>query len=135
MKKWLLAVSLFSSVSFADVAVVVHPSNTDDLDSATISRLFLNKMKAFPNGNRVEAMALSEDMPETDVFNQQVLGKSASQLTAFWSKLVFTGKGQPPKAFSDSQALISAVASDPNAIGYVDASAVNDSVRVVATFK
>lgn len=126
---------MFSSIALADVAVIVHPSNTDSLDNATISRLFLNKMKAFPNGSRVDALALSEGAPETGIFNDQVLGKNASQLTAFWSKLVFTGKGQPPKSYDNSQAVVSAVAGNPNAIGYVDAASVDDSVRVVATLK
>ncbi len=98
-----------------------------------VSRLFLNKAKAFPGGNRAEPLALASDSPETAVFNDKVLGKSAAQLTAFWSKLVFTGKGQPPKELDSSQAVVSAVASQPNAIGYVDASAVNDNVRVVLT--
>ena len=135
MKKWLLAASLLSSATFADVAVIVHPSNTDTLDNVTISRLFLNKMKAFPNGGRAEPMALPEGAPQTEIFNQQILGKNASQLTAFWSKLVFTGKGQPPKSHKDSQTLMSAVAVEPNAIGYVDSAVVDDSVRVVATLK
>jgi len=121
-------------MAFADVAVIVHPSNGDALDKDSISRLFLNKMKAFPNGTKAVPLALAEGQAATDEFNGKVLNKSASQLTAFWSKLVFTGKGQPPKALGSDAEVVSAVAADPGAIGYVDAGSVDGSVRVVATF-
>jgi ABC-type phosphate transport system substrate-binding protein len=134
MKQWILAASLCSSMAFADVAVIVHPSNGDALDKDSISRLFLNKMKSFPNGTNAVPLALAEGQAATDEFNGKVLSKSASQLTAFWSKLVFTGKGQPPKALGSDAEVISAVAADPGAIGYVDAGSVDGSVRVVATF-
>ncbi|AMJ93446.1 phosphate ABC transporter substrate-binding protein [Alteromonas stellipolaris] len=134
MKQWILAASLCSSMAFADVAVIVHPSNGDALDKDSISRLFLNKMKSFPNGTNAVPLALAEGQAATDEFNGKVLNKSASQLTAFWSKLVFTGKGQPPKALGSDAEVISAVAADPGAIGYVDAGSVDGSVRVVATF-
>ena len=134
MKKWILAASLCSSMAFADIAVIVHPSNEDALDKSSISRIFLNKAKTFPSGAQAEPLALSDDQPASDEFNSKVLNKSTAQLTAFWSKLVFTGKGQPPKVFSSDAEIISAVASNPNAIGYVDAESVDDSVRVAATF-
>lgn len=134
MKKWILAASLCCNVAFAEVAVIVHPSNSDNLDKDSISRLFLNKAKSFPSGTHAEPMALSEGQAATDEFNGKVLNKSSAQLTAFWSKLVFTGKGQPPKELGSDAEVISTVASNPNAIGFVDAGSVNDSVRVVATF-
>ena len=134
MKKWILAAALCCNMAFADVAVVVHPSNSDSLDKATITRLFLNKAKAFPSGTQAEPVALEEGKAVTDEFNGKVLNKTASQLTAFWSKLVFTGKGQPPKSLGSDAEVIAEVASNPGAIGFVDAGAVNDSVRVVATF-
>ena len=134
MKKWILAAGLCCNVALADVAVIVNPNNSDALDKNSISRIFLNKAKAFPSGTKAEPVALGEGQSATDEFNSKVLNKTAAQLTAFWSKLVFTGKGQPPKALASDAEVISAVAANPGAIGYVDAAAVNDSVRVVATF-
>lgn len=135
MKRWLFCAFMMSNAALADVAVVVHPSNQNQMDAEYVSRLFLNKAKSFPGGESAQVYSLSEGSAETDLFNEQVLGKSASQLKAFWSKLIFTGKGQPPKALESSDKLVSLVASEPGAIGYVDAAAVNDSVRVVMTLK
>ncbi len=111
----------------------MHPSNGDSLDKDSISRLFLNKAKAFPSGTKAEPIALAEGQSATDEFNGKVLNKTAAQLTAFWSKLVLPVRSTPKSLGSDAD-VISAVASNPGAIGYVDAGAVNDSVRVVATF-
>jgi hypothetical protein len=47
-----------------------------------------------------------------------------------WSRLVFSGKGQPPRQLSDSAAVKKAVAADPKAVGYIEKSAVDASVKV-----
>jgi len=54
-------------------------------------------------------------------------------MKAYWSRLVFTGKGKPPMSVGSASEMLSAVAADSSAIGYVDASQVNDSVKVVLT--
>jgi len=44
---------------------------------------------------------------------------------------VFSGKSQPPKELPDASAVKKAVASDPKAVGYIDKSAVDASVKVL----
>ncbi len=67
-------------------------------------------------------------------FAKKVLGKSSSQLKAYWAKLVFTGKGTPPKQINSDAEMIKLVAANPNLIGFVNAASVDDSVKVAATF-
>jgi ABC-type phosphate transport system substrate-binding protein len=67
-------------------------------------------------------------------FEKKVLNKSASQIKAYWSKLVFTGKGTPPKEVSSDAEVINLIKSNPNLIGYVDESSVTGDVKVIATF-
>ena len=127
-----LASALFSSSAFA-VNVIVHPSNDSNLDQSTISRIFLGKAKAFPNGTSVVPFDQAEGAPATAEFNDKVLSRSGSQLKAYWSKLVFTGKGTPPEKLSGDAAVIEKVASTPGAIGYISGDA-SGNVKVVATF-
>lgn len=128
-------IALFmSAASFAEIAVVVHPSNASSLDANTISRIFLGKLKAFPGGGQAVPLNLSESSSQTDEFNKKVLKKSGSQLKAYWSKLVFTGKGTPPKVIASDAEVISLVSSNPNIIGYIDAAAVTGDVKVIAKF-
>ena len=67
-------------------------------------------------------------------FNKKALGKSSSQLKAYWSKLIFTGKGTPPDALGSVEDVIAKVAADPSAIAYIDAGSVTDAVKVVKNY-
>jgi hypothetical protein len=55
------------------------------------------------------------------------------QVKAIWSKLVFTGKANAPKELPTSGDVVKAVAADPNAIGCVEKSAADPSVKIVYT--
>lgn len=134
MKKTTLALilALASSNAFA-VNVIVHPSNDSNLDKSTVSRIFLGKAKSFPNGTSVVPIDQAEGSPASAEFNDKVLSRSASQLKAYWSKLVFTGKGTPPEKVEGDAAVIAKVASTPGAIGYISGDASGD-VKVVASF-
>lgn len=129
-----LTVLFISNSVCAEVVVIVHPSNSSSLDSSAISRIFTGKAKSFPGGSKAIPINQAESSSATGEFNDKVLKKSSSQLKAYWSKLVFTGKGTPPKAVGNDAEVIQLVANNPNIIGYVSSSAVNDSVKVVATF-
>jgi hypothetical protein len=45
--------------------------------------------------------------------------------------MVFTGKGTPPKEVADDAAVKSFVATTPGAVGYIDESKVDASVKVL----
>ena len=127
-----LAIISWSGLALAEVAVIVHPSaSVDSLTADEISRLFMGKSKSFPNGSPAIALNQDDGSATRDVFNQEICNKSPSQYKAYWSKLVFTGKGTPPKDSGDDAAVNALVASNPKMIGYVDASVVDDSVKVI----
>lgn len=122
---------LLSAVAQAEVAVIVNPGNGASLSSEDVQRLFLGKLKSFPGGGEATPVNQKEGQPAREQFNQAVLNKSESQLKAYWSQLVFTGKGTPPKELDNDDAIKALVASTPGAIGYIDAAKVDGSVKVV----
>ena len=126
--------ALTSALSQAEVAVVVNPANTVNLSAEDINGIFLAKIQSFPNGDQAVAINQASDAPVTSQFNQRVISKTPQQLKAYWAKLVFTGQGTPPKEVDNDAAVLKLVAENPNIIGYIDAAAVNSSVRVVGTF-
>lgn len=134
--KTLIALSslLFSQIVYAGVAVIVHPSNANNLDATQISRLFTGKDKTFANGEQAIPINQPMTVAVTDEFNEKVLDKSSSQIKAYWSKLVFSGKGTPPKEVGSAAEVIELVSKNPNTIGYVDSADVTDGVKVLATF-
>ncbi|MBH0025724.1 phosphate ABC transporter substrate-binding protein [Pseudoalteromonas sp. SWN29] len=135
MKKLILvsALSLCSINVFAEVAVIINPSNVSSVDADTIKKIYLGKSKSFSNGDKVNPVN-QDGTSVTDEFNDKVVGKSSSQLNAYWSKLIFTGKGTPPEKLASDQAVIDFVAANNDAIGYIDSSKVSDKVKVIATF-
>ncbi|WP_440053708.1 substrate-binding domain-containing protein [Pseudoalteromonas sp. T1lg65] len=131
----LSALNLFQlSNAHAEVAVIVHPDNDSTFDQTTIKNIFLGKAKAFSNGRSALLLSPENSSATAEEFNSNVIGKSSSQFKAYWSKILFTGKGTPPKEMPTAQEIINSVSSNPDAIAYVDASEVNGSVKVVAKF-
>ena len=81
-----LLTTLSSPLVFAEVAVIVHPSNNNVLDAPTVAKIYLGREKSFADGQSVVPMSLVETAPSSASFNDVVLKKSASQLKAYWSK-------------------------------------------------
>lgn len=65
-----------------------------------------------------------------DSFYTYLLGRSRNQMRAYWSRMVFTGKGKPPRAL-DAEAIIEALQNDPNLIGYLPSGQLPSSLRPV----
>lgn len=128
----LVAVSGFATSARAAVVVVVSSkSSIKSLTAEQTAKIFLGKVSALPNGLTAVPIDLPEGSAVRDEFYLKVAHKNSSQLTAYWAKIIFTGDGRPPKLLADSIAVRKAIATNPNAIGYIDKSAVNRSVRVV----
>lgn len=133
LKIALLVFALSFSVQ-ADIAVIVNPANANAVTADELNRLFLGRASSFADGSKATQLNLAEGQAGRDEFDSKVLNRSSAQLKAYWSKLVFTGKGTPPKELADDAAVKAAVAADSTAIGYISSGSVDSSVKVVATF-
>ncbi len=128
-----LALALTCAAAQAgDLVVIVSArSSVDALRPDQVAAIFLGQSARFPGG----ALATALDQPigsnERNQFYLRVTGKTPALLKAHWSKLVFTGRGQPPRELQDSAAVRRAVADDPGLIGYIDREALDPSVRQV----
>lgn len=118
-----IAAALFGSSAQADIAVIVSAKTSVKTMSADeISRIYLGKLNAMKPVDNVKVRGQ---------FYTKVMGKDESQIKAIWSKLIFTGKGMPPKVLASDAEVLHAVAADANTIGYVEKSAVDSSVKIV----
>jgi len=123
------SISLFS---LAEVVVIVHPSNDAALDEKAVQRIFLGKEKKFSNGKEVLPVNQVPSSGARSSFDTDTLGRSSTQIAAYWSKLVFTGKGIPPKELDNDAAVLAIVADNQNAIGYVDSASVSGAVKAIS---
>jgi ABC-type phosphate transport system substrate-binding protein len=126
------ALTLAAAAVNAEVVVIVNPKNpAANMTAEQVSALYLGTATSFPDGG---AAALA-DQPEAagirGDFYQKATGRSAAQVKATWARLTFTGKGTPPKELKSDADVKAFVAADPKAIGYVDSSAVDGSVKAV----
>lgn len=118
------------------VAVVAANSKAPPkLSAEELSAIFMGTAKSFPNGERAVPIDQKAGTPVYAGFYQKAAGKTEAQIKAYWSRIMFTGKGQPPQEGGDSAAVKKLVAANPNLVGYIEASLVDASVRVIAELK
>ena len=112
--------------AMAEVVVVVNQKAAEaSMTKEQVAQFFLGKSTAMTPIDQADASPVRAE------FYKKVADKDAAQAKALWSKLVFTGKATLPKEVGDSAAVKKAVAADPKAIGYIEKSAVDSSVKVV----
>lgn len=114
------------------LAVIVNPqSEVSRLSNTEVMQIFMGKAPTFPNGKPLKVVYQREGSEVRTAFEKKALKKDSLQVKAYWVRMLFTGRGEPPPSLADGPAVTSRVAGDPKAVGYVKASDVNDSVRVV----
>lgn len=111
-----------------EIAVVVNPKNpATRMFSEQASQFFLGKSTMFVPLDQAEKSPIRAE------FYQKISGKDISQVKAAWAKIVFTGKGVAPAEMHSTAEVKKAIVADINAIGYIEKSAVDDSVKVILT--
>jgi ABC-type phosphate transport system substrate-binding protein len=131
--KTLVATCLTFAATFqqarADVVVIVSAASTANITAAQISRIYLGDSNIMTPFDIANAPLTRRD------FYTKVIGKDYAEVKSRWAQLVFTGKGAAPKELAGGEDVVKAVAADPHAIGYVDRSFVNMTVKVIHTVK
>jgi len=120
----------------AQIAVVVSAkSPVSALTPEQVANLFTGRTGNLPSGSAAVLADLPEASATHEQFYTKATGKSAAQIKAVWSRLMFTGKGSPPKEFPSAAELKKFVASSPDAIGYIDKASADATVKIVCTFE
>ena len=112
------------------IAVIVHPTRRVTLDRDDVARIFLKKQRFWDDGSAILPLNREAGTALRETFSLRVFGVTSAALAGYWNEQYFLG-AFPPPTLSSSQAVKRYVASDPNAIGYIEASAADKSVRVV----
>ena len=126
------ALLALAGLAQAQVAVIVNPkSATASMTADQVAGIFLGKTNTLPSGATAAPTDLPESAAAREAFYSKVTGKQSAQVKAAWSRIVFSGKGTPPKELASAADVKKFVASNPDAIGYIEKSAVDGSVKVV----
>lgn len=129
----LVVSALCSGLTFSEVVVVVNASEQIELQKPEdIADLFLSKRNDLA-GLRLAPVDLPESNSARDVFYESVIGKSAAQVKAYWSRLIFTGKGVPPKQFSSDTEIAEWISENEGYIGYINSESIAEGIKVIYT--
>lgn len=105
------------------------------LDRETAAQLYLGRRTTLPDGRSVRLIDLPAG-PERNVFYQQLTGKNPSQIRAYWSRLVFTGRAHPPHEALDADDAVRRVLADPDALAYLPVeAAVHPELKILLGFE
>jgi hypothetical protein len=116
--------ALIGSALAGDVVVVMGPG-AGALSKDQVANVYLGR------NSDLKPVDLHESNPVRDTFYKKATGRGPAEVKAVWSRLMFTGQGQPPRELADAAAVKKAVASDPRAVGYIDKTDLDASVKVV----
>lgn len=131
MKAVIIFCMVLMGSAHADIVIIGHSSNTNSVSVEELQRLYTGKSSSFANGESALPLNLGDANSLRTSFDEKALGRSSSQIKAYWSKLVFTGKGTPPKEVSTEDEMVKLVSSNPNLLGYVSSSADVSGVKVL----
>jgi ABC-type phosphate transport system substrate-binding protein len=120
----LAAAGLLCGPARAQVAVVMAP-NASPLSKEQVANLYLGRSA------ELHLLDLPEGSSTRDIFYKKAAERDAAQVKATWSRIVFSGRGTPPKEVADAAAVKKAVAADTKSVGYIEKAAVDSSVKVV----
>ena len=119
----ILAVLAATNIQAEDIVVIVNPT-AKPISKEQIADLYLGRTAGLTPVDQTVGSAIYVQ------FYKKVTGRDVAQVKAIWSRILFTGRGLPPKQLPDSEAVKKAVAANPNTVGYIEKSAVDATVTV-----
>ena len=132
--------ALFAPLAAAQIVIVTSADGRiGELSRQQAEQLYLGRTRSLPDGTPV-ALA---DQPAGrlrggggaaapgDRFYEQLTVKNPSQIRAYWSRMVFTGRALPPQQAENVRELGARLMTDPNLIGYLSAADADPRLKVL----
>ncbi|WP_018412482.1 type 2 periplasmic-binding domain-containing protein [Methyloversatilis thermotolerans] len=113
----------------AELMIIVNQgSGIEQLSREEASHVFLGRLKTLPSGTPAVVL---DTRPLREAFYRALVGKSLPEINAYWARLRFSGRTQPPDQIEDASEVLERVARQPGAIGFVEMPANDRRVRQV----
>lgn len=106
------------------IAVVTSPLAAP-LSKAQLAQIYLGR--SFER----RPIDLPDSNPLRASFYRAAADSDQTQVRTAWARVMFTGRGEPPRELPSTSAVKKAVAADPRAVGYIEAESVDATVRAV----
>ena len=115
------------------VAIIVNQSNpVENFSFEDLRKIFLGERSHWPNGRRITLVMLDPSQPERKAVLRDIYGMSEKDFNNHFIQGVFSGAVfVSPKNFATPPDVLKFVFNVPGAIGYVRASDVDSTVKVL----
>lgn len=134
----LMVMALFFSIATADaysgdVAIIVNQTNdVDDVSMRTLAKILKQEKQFWKGRKKIYLIMQDAGTKEKNIMLKKVYHMKGAELKRHWLSQLYTEKiSSFPKTVSSNEAVKQFVNQVPNAIGYVNAADVDDSVKVL----
>jgi len=126
-----LAVLLAPAARAEVILVTSADSNVVALSREEAEQLYLGRRSSLADGGPVLLLDLPPG-PVRDQFYRLLTGKNPSQIRAYWSRMVFTGRALPPRESASLDDARRLLLENPGTVGYLPATFSTDpSLRIL----
>ncbi len=102
------------------VEIIIHPSSkVTTITRAELSKIFLKRLRTWSDGTRAEPVDQVPSSAAREEFSELVHGRSVVTVEVYWKRMIFSGRGVPPRELESDAAVIEFVRSTPGAVGYI----------------
>src|SRR5690606_5895049 len=126
----LFLLALHTSVRAELVVVTGKHSSLSALSEQEVRQLFSGHLRQL-RGLRLQPLDLPIGDQHRNHFYQQLMGRSPEQMRAYRTRVLFAGQGHPPREVSSPAELSSLLDTSGEYIGYLPASELRDSQKVL----
>ena len=136
LRRWIALASILlmlaaPAVRAEIVLVTAMDSAIEELSRDEAEQLYLGRRATLSARGALILLDLPSG-PIRDQFYRLLTGKNPSQIRAYWSRMVFTGRALPPTESADVNDARRILLENPNAIAYLPATYAEDpSLRVL----
>ena len=135
-RQWIVLVSILLTLAAPTaraeiVLVTAIDSTVSELSRDEAEQLYMGRRAALSARGALLLLDLPSG-PVRDQFYRLLTGKNPSQIRAYWSRMVFTGRALPPTESANVSDAHRILLENPNAIAYLPATYAEDpSLRVL----
>lgn len=120
-----------TSAAQAEVVLVTSArSGPIELSREQAEKLYLGRSTTLGDGTPVNLVDLPNGSTR-DEFYVKLTGKNPTQIQAYWSRIVFTGRASPPKEAGSIAEARQWLIDTPNIIGYLERNDVSPGLRIL----
>jgi hypothetical protein len=118
--------------SRADLVLVVNPrSGVETMSRSEAINIFMGRFRQLPSGILAEPIDQPDGSPEKRMFYRLLVNKDLSDIRAYWTRLVFSGKTRPPRQSDSSAEIGNWLADHVGAVAYMERGQVDHRARIV----